>query len=197
LAASNVLVAHVLAQTTGGFTSWTVNTGSGPVLPLAFDYSGINAAGTSRTGLNNPLNYDASNANVLLGGAPTTLGRHLMLLATQAMRVKKLTAGQEFIYFSSAQVTAAATTFATYISTAVTNALNTQIGQDAMFQCFLAANGPFVNTDVGIGYTGVYDTKFNPMVIAMTLANVALTVNFQGMSRTLVIKSLPLWITVN
>jgi hypothetical protein len=174
-----------------------VNTGSGPVLPLAFDYSGSTAAGTSLTGLNKPLNYDTSNTNVLLGGAPTTLGRHLMLLATQAMRVKKLTAGQEFIVFSSAQVTAAATTLATSISTAVTNALNSQIGQDAMFQGFLAANGPFVNTTAGIGYTGVYDTKFNPMIIAMTLANVPLSVNTQGVNRTLIIKSLPLWITVN
>jgi hypothetical protein len=199
VAASNVLYSHVLAQSTAGFSKWTVNTGSGPVLPLSFDYSGNTGSGSTVTGLNKTFYYDTNNANVVLGGAATTLGRHVVLLATQALKVRKLTqTSDEFSVFPPGVVTATATTLATTISTAVTNALNTQVGQDAMFQVFLTANGPFVNTTAGTNYyTGAYDTKFTPMIIAMTLANVPVQVNVYGITRNLTIKSLPLWLNVN
>lgn len=179
-ASTNVNNTHITTNATSAST-WKNGNMVGNVVDMSFNYlSNVKT-----------VKYNLANSNTLAGA---DLAKHIMLMVTHALQVKSPTTLNDV--FNATEFSNAVSSLKTNIGNVIKTALSTQACQDAIFQAFLTANGPVINTTSG-SYTIAYSASHAGMVLAMNITQMPVTVTYYGVPRTVTVYNIPLFINLS
>jgi hypothetical protein len=186
--ASSVNQTHLRNQA-GAASDFVFNTNQS-IYDLSYNFLGV-----PRT-----VKFNVAKAQTLVV-PPKHIGRDIMYMVTHAVQIRDPVTQNDV--FDEASLTTAAGLIADRITTVIATAVGTQAGQDAILQTVLASNGPLITLPTTASTTtpGIltYTSDLNGLSLMFTLVNmpVSVTLNPAGVTREIVLRSVPVLVRIN
>lgn len=187
LGSDNIAGEHLFQRATLGYTTWASLDASSPMTFMSdclFDAS-----------FQLLVSYDADRANSELGA--DQLGHHVLRLAAVALTLSQ---DASSVGTFGAEQEVVGQQLAGSISDALVLALGQQASQNAILQTLLRANGPVVQLDATPNVSRQleldYSDTFTGMDLHLVLVNLPLTVTYYGVDKQLLIRRLPLCLSL-
>lgn len=190
LEAVNVASAHLLERAVSGHTRWAALDASDVAAPMNFESDCVFDGSFQLL-----ASYDAGRANSELGVAE--LGSHVLRLAAMMLTLSQ---GASVADTFGADRDVVAQQLASSIADAVAMALGQQASQNTILQTLLRANGPVLQLDGTPNASRqlqlVYSNAFTGLDVHLVLVNVPIRVTYYGVEKQLLIRQLPLCLSL-